>query len=107
MIDNLHLDFLSLKGGCRGLSKSTLVKMSSCWKSHAAAHMAFESKLWITNRGSPKLVQQCMMMAHNVHSGVVFESKLLITISTWIMAFAFNLKWSRVDAGTCFLSRNF
>ena len=32
-----HLEFLSLKGGCRGSSKSTFVKMSSCWKSHAAA----------------------------------------------------------------------
>ena len=32
-----NLDFLSLKGGCRGSSESTLVKMSNCWKSHAAA----------------------------------------------------------------------
>ena len=29
-----HLEFLSLKGGCRGSSESTLVKMSHCWKSH-------------------------------------------------------------------------
>ena len=34
-----HLEFLSLNGGCRGSSESTLVKMSNCWKSHAAAHM--------------------------------------------------------------------
>ena len=34
-----HLEFLSLKGGCRGSSESTLVKMSNCWKSHAAAQM--------------------------------------------------------------------
>ena len=33
-----HLEFLSLKGGCSGSSESTLVKMSNCWKSHAAAH---------------------------------------------------------------------
>ena len=32
-----HLEFLSLKGGCRGSSESTLVKMSNCWKSHARA----------------------------------------------------------------------
>ena len=32
-----HLEFLNLKGGCRGSSESTLVKMSNCWKSHAAA----------------------------------------------------------------------
>ena len=34
-----HLEFLSLKGDCRGLSESTLVKMSNCWKSHAAAQI--------------------------------------------------------------------
>ena len=33
-----HLEFLSLKGGCTGLSESTLVKMPHCWKSHVAAH---------------------------------------------------------------------
>ena len=32
-----HLEFLSLKGGCRGSSESTHVKMSNCWKSHSAA----------------------------------------------------------------------
>ena len=31
-----HFEFLSLKGGCTGLSESTLVKMSHCWKSHVA-----------------------------------------------------------------------
>ena len=43
-----HLEFLSLKGGCVGSSKSTLVKMSNCWKSHAAAHYygLFESALF-------------------------------------------------------------
>ena len=34
-----HLEFLSLKGGCRGLSESTHVKMPHCWKSHALAQM--------------------------------------------------------------------
>ena len=34
-----HLEFLSLKGGCRGPSESTLVKMPNCWKSHALAHI--------------------------------------------------------------------
>ena len=32
-----HLEFLSLKEGYRGSSDSTLVKMSNCWKSRAAA----------------------------------------------------------------------
>ena len=34
-----HFEFLSLKTGCRGSSKSTLVKMLYCWKSHALAHL--------------------------------------------------------------------
>ena len=34
-----HLEFLSLKGGCTGLSESTLVKMPHCWKSHVDAQM--------------------------------------------------------------------
>ena len=45
MIVNLltehHLELLSLKGGCRGSSESTLVKMSNCWKSHVAAHLYY------------------------------------------------------------------
>ena len=36
-----HLEFLSLKGGCRDSSESTLVKMSNCWKFHAATHTSF------------------------------------------------------------------
>ena len=35
-----HLEFLSLKGGCRGSSESTLVKMPHCWKSHALAQIS-------------------------------------------------------------------
>ena len=34
-----HLEFQSLKGGRRGSSESTRVKMPHCWKSHVAAHI--------------------------------------------------------------------
>ena len=34
-----HLEFLSLKGGCRGSSESTHVKMPYCWKSRVLAHL--------------------------------------------------------------------
>ena len=34
-----HLEFLSLTGGCKGSSESTLVKMPHCWKSYVAAHI--------------------------------------------------------------------
>ena len=47
-----HLEFLSLKGGCRGSSESTHVKMPHCWKSHALAqlcepgHAKFSTVTW-------------------------------------------------------------
>ena len=34
-----HFEFLTLKGGCRGSSESTLVKMAYCWKSHVRARI--------------------------------------------------------------------
>ena len=41
-----HLEFVSSKGGCRGSSESTLVKMSNCWKSHAAAQIIITVVVW-------------------------------------------------------------
>ena len=49
LLTERHLEFLSLKGGCRGLSESTLVKMSNCWKSHALAHMVMYFKKFRNN----------------------------------------------------------
>ena len=36
-----YLELLSLQGGSRGSSEATLVKMSNCWKSHAAAQLLY------------------------------------------------------------------
>ena len=41
LLTEYHLEFLSLKGDCRGSSESTIFKMSNCWKSHAVAHMVY------------------------------------------------------------------
>ena len=40
-----HLEFLGLKGGCIGLSVSTLVKIPNCSKSHVTVHIIFKVKL--------------------------------------------------------------
>ena len=41
-----HLEFLSLKGGCTGLSESILIKMLHCWKSrHGSKGM---HPTWVT-----------------------------------------------------------
>ena len=39
LLTEYHLEFLSLKGGCRGSFESTHVKMTHCWKSHALAQI--------------------------------------------------------------------
>ena len=39
LLTERHSEFLSLKGDCIGLSESTLVKMSHCWKSCVTAQM--------------------------------------------------------------------
>ena len=43
-----HLELQSLKGGCRGSSESTHVKMPHCWKSHALAQMILRLTLKCT-----------------------------------------------------------
>ena len=53
LLTGQNLEFLSLKGGCSGLSESTLVKMPHCWKSHVVAHMDYfhqtlsQGPLWV------------------------------------------------------------
>ena len=37
-----HLEFLSLKGSCRGSSEYTHVKMPHCWKSHVLAQIVLQ-----------------------------------------------------------------
>ena len=60
LLTEYHLEFLSLKGGCRGSSESTLVKMSNCWKSHAAAHLI--PVLWYTYPRDPIHNISCMYL---------------------------------------------
>ena len=49
LLNEHHLEFLSLKGGCRDSPQSTLVKMSNCWKSPAVAHMLVQSPFMCLN----------------------------------------------------------
>ena len=48
-----HLEFLSFKGGCRGSSDSTLVKMPHYWKSHALAQLF---NVYFISQGSQNVV---------------------------------------------------
>ena len=57
LLTEYHLDFLCFKGGYKGSSESTLVKMSNCWKSHAAAHLVFAIHTIIISCQSIHLLQ--------------------------------------------------
>ena len=63
MIVNLltehRLEFLSLKGGCRGSPESTLVKMSNCWKSHALAHLISKFQIGVKYMTSLSVDNHC------------------------------------------------
>ena len=41
-----HLEFLNSKGGCRGSSEPTHVKIPHCWKPHNAARLRFSLFNW-------------------------------------------------------------
>ena len=56
-----HLEFLSLKGGCRGSSESTHVKMPHCWKSHALAQIIVSSQLPIECTAKTDLTTWCIV----------------------------------------------
>ena len=54
------MEFLSLTGGCTGSSESTLVKMSNCWKSRAAAHML----VYVSKTCKTTPVCECQKLPH-------------------------------------------
>ena len=57
LLTECHLEFLSLKGGCTGLSESTLVKMPHCWKSHATAPMILKMDYIASSRYTTRIYE--------------------------------------------------
>ena len=73
-----HLEFLSLTGGCGGSTKSTLVKISNCWKSHAAAHFStfdcsygFAVQIYPQYTGVPVRVHRKQVSMHYMRKSCV------------------------------------
>ena len=71
-----HLEFLSLRGGCRGSFESTLVKMSNCSKSHAAAHLKKQklshtaAKRFVCSTCGKSFIQSSDLKKHTlIHTG--------------------------------------
>ena len=68
-----YLEFLSFKGGCRGSSEPTHVKMPHCWKSHVAAQLfnlisAYDINPLCPNGFFFRLMQ--FRMGHCIYCGV-------------------------------------
>ena len=67
-----HLEFLSLKGGCRGSSESTHVKMPHCWKSHALALIIFSYPsvlAYVLGAQKNHLIETVLLSTHNICFG--------------------------------------
>ena len=69
-----HLEFLTLKRGCRGSSESTLVKMPHCWKSHVMAQIC-------CNRS--RLLWSCLIGVNKVSSSINIVHTFLLISYTW------------------------
>ena len=73
-----HLEFLSLKGGCTGLSEPTLVKLPHCWKSRVMAQLCLSydvasgSEITPCNEiDKPLVVYRFTGKRYDVHNNVV------------------------------------
>ena len=58
LLTNQYLEFLCLKGGCTGLSETTLAKMPHCWKSHVVDQFndqTYSTKLHLIMQYSTKI----------------------------------------------------
>ena len=58
-----HLKSLSLKGGCKGSSESTLFKMPHCWKSHVTAQL----QLWQPSCSAVNSIGNCGRVHYGKH----------------------------------------
>ena len=76
-----HLEFLSLKGGCRGSSESTLVKMSKCWKSHVLAQFTLKILNKLGKKIKCEAVPSISSLFHNrFNQSQILDSKYHITV---------------------------
>ena len=70
-----HLGFLTLKGGCTGLSESIHVKMPHCWKSHVAAHCYYDER-WQCSNGPEHLKAKKILVLSRLG---IFQSRALVS----------------------------
>ena len=61
LLTEYNLEILGLKGGYTGLSKSTLVKMPHCWKSHVTAQILYN------DHAGESRVTRGLHLGQNIH----------------------------------------
>ena len=77
-----HLEFLSLKGGCKSSYESTLIKIPHCWKSRVTAHMSYNHR--------PSIFQRCSIADRS--EDMDGQSRVLTRL-TGMQFFAVLLVW--------------
>ena len=96
LLTEYHLEFLSFKGGCRGSSECTHVKMQHCWISHALAYFVLldvrtlsSKETWVVELddefgGTTQLVSCIIYLTLNapIATKVVCFSRLLKCLSS-------------------------
>ena len=65
-----HLEFLSLKGGCRGSCETTHVKMPHCSKSHALAQLSIAWRLQSIIQITQMTLKSTVKVSYTVHKAI-------------------------------------
>ena len=71
LLNEHHLELLSLKGGYTGSSESIIIKMPHCWKSHIATQLS--------------LGQRSNIVSHRVNTVISSVSKHLAENWTYVL----------------------
>ena len=91
-----HSEFLSLKGGCRGSSESTHVKMPYSWNSHALAHI-------INTVSLQTQVKVALYEGGQEVANVIFAATLADSRKAWFKAAnVMSSSWIDVHSGGFF-----
>ena len=102
-----NLEFVGLKGCCRGSSESTLVKISNCWKSHAAAQIFCFAlsccSIVINRRQSPPI--HCIKIQHG-HTHCHAYGSARVTTSSMHQNTTWSHSLSRVRIGDSYHQSN-
>ena len=99
-----HLEFLSLKGGCRSSSESTLIQMSNCWKFHAAAHLSFHMVLVLISAESSALWYQFLFQVWRIGIKSSYVWRIATNFNTWEDLVPISHTWDRIGTNISHMS---